>query len=179
MSIKILLGCMYSGKTSELIAEYNRWVSISKNVTCINFEGDDRYGTDDKLYSHNLYNIQCEKVTLLEQLSEEIIKKSDVILINEGQFFGDLVEYCVKWCDEYGKNIIVSGLDGDFQRQPFGKILDLIPKADEVVKLNAFCAICKDGTHAMFTKRLTNEQEQVVIGSTNYIAVCRKHYNES
>jgi thymidine kinase len=82
------------------------------------------------------------------------------------------------WCEKYGKDIIVSGLDGDFKRQPFGKILDLIPYANSVTKLNAFCSRCADGTLAQFTWRLSGEKDQIVIGSTNYIAICRKHYNE-
>lgn len=176
-TIKIVLGCMYSGKTLEVIKECKRWESISRKAICINFEGDTRYGHDEKLYSHDLSTISCIKVATLEQVDIESIKNGDIILINEGQFFPDLVKYCVLWCETYGKDIIVSGLDGDFKRNTFGKILDLIPYANSVTKLNAFCKVCADGTFAHFSRRLTNEKDQMVIGSDNYIAVCRKHYN--
>jgi len=177
-TIEIVLGCMYSGKTSEVIKVCKKWHSISRKAICINFEGDTRYGDDEKLYSHDLSTVQCIKVSKLEQVDLETIKTGDIILINEGQFFSDLIEYCLLWCEQYGKDIIVSGLDGDFKRRPFGKILDLIPYANSVTKLNAFCSLCKDGTHAPFTWRLSDEKDQIVIGSTNYIAICRKHYCE-
>lgn len=176
MSIKITLGCMFSGKTSKVIEQYKKWKSIGKTVLCINNEIDNRYGNDDKMYNHNLDSVKCIKVKNLSDVTEEEIKMSDIILINEGQFFSDLKECCVKWCEQYSKHIIISGLDGDFERNKFGQILDLIPYSDEVEKMHAFCAICKDGTHALFTKRVTNEKEQILVGSSNYIAVCRKHY---
>lgn len=175
-TIRIILGCMYSGKTSEVIKECRKWGSISRKAICINFEGDNRYGDDEKLYSHDLNTIKCIKASRLEQVNLDSILGGDIILINEGQFFPDLIEYCLKWCEEYGKDIIVSGLDGDFKRGSFGKILELIPFANAVSKLHAFCSLCADGTHAHFTWRLSDEQDQVVIGSDNYIAVCRNHY---
>lgn len=174
MSIQIVLGCMYSGKTSEVIRECKKWNSIDGKALCVNFAGDNRYGEDENLYSHDLNFVRCVKVSCLSQVDKNLILESDLVLINEAQFFSDLVEYCVEWCDVHNKKIIVSGLDGDFQRKPFGKILDLIPLADSVKKLNAYCTICKNGTLAPFTKRISGEKEQVVIGSNNYIAVCRK-----
>lgn len=177
MSIQIVVGCMYSGKTSEVIRECKKWNSINGKALCINFSGDNRYGEDENVYNHDLNFVECVKVCSLSQIEKKLIIESDLILINEAQFFPDLVEKCVEWCDVHNKKIIVSGLDGDFQRNPFGKILDLIPFADSVKKLNAYCSICKNGTLAPFTKRITNEKEQVVIGSTNYIAVCRKCFN--
>jgi thymidine kinase len=181
-SIKIVLGCMFSGKTTFVINECKKWLSISKNVLCINYMDDTRYGDDDYLYTHDKDKIKCVKSYKLKEINDEIIKLTDVIIINEGQFFDDLFEYCVKWCDIYEKNIIVSGLDGDYLRKPFGQIADLIPYCNSITKLNAFCSVCKDGTYAHFTARLSSEKNQIVIGSSNYVAVCRKHYlilNES
>jgi thymidine kinase len=167
---------MYSGKTSEIIREYYRQISIERNVLCINYKNDTRYGLDDFLYSHNLTKIPCIKVSTLAEIDDESIKAVDCVLINEGQFFGDLVEYVKKWCDDYGKDIIVSGLDGDYKRAKFGSILDLIPLSDSIEKIPALCIICKNGTPAIFTHRISNESEQIVIGTTNYIPVCRTHY---
>ena len=67
-----------------------------------------------------------------------------------------------------------AGLDGNYKREPFGQILKLIPHAESVVKLHALCMLCGDGTKASFTKRLTNESSQKLIGNTNYIPVCRE-----
>lgn len=176
-SIRIVLGCMYSGKTSEVIKECKKWYSISRNAVCVNYEGDNRYGNDENLYSHDLNKIKCVKTGELKQVDIEVIKTADIVLINEGQFFGDLLEYCLLWAEVYNKNIIVSGLDGDYLRNPFGKILDLIPYADSVTKLHAFCSYCANGTRAYFTKRITKETDQKVIGGEDkYKAVCRYHY---
>ena len=75
-----------------------------------------------------------------------------------------------------GKKIYVGGLDGDFERKKFGQILDLIPLSDKVTKLTSLCSICKDGTPGIFSKRITTETEQTVVGSDNYIPVCRTCY---
>jgi len=68
-------------------------------------------------------------------------------------------------------------LDGDFERKRFGTILDLIPLCDKVTKLTSLCSLCKNGTPGIFSMRLTNETDQTVVGSDNYIPVCRKCYS--
>lgn len=175
---KILIYCgnMYASKTSELIREYNKWKSINKQVIMINHIFDNRYGDNDFVYSHDLIKVPCIKTNNLNDISNDLLEKQDVILINEGQFFTDLLVFCKKWCDEKNKNIIVCGLDGDFRRKPFGQMNELISIADDVIKLKSFCSYCSDGTPAIFTHRSINNDEQIVIGSTNYKPVCRKHY---
>ena len=177
-SIKLIMGCMYSGKTSELIREWERWNGIDVDVLVINFSGDDIYGDDDFMYSHTKNKAQCVKVMELKDVSENTIIKYNTILINEGQFFPDLKEYVLKWCEEFGKDIVVAGLDGDFKRKKFGDLVELIPLADDIQKMKALCSVCKDGTEAIFSLRLTKEQEQTVIGASNYIPVCRNHYKK-
>ena len=75
------------------------------------------------------------------------------------------------------KKVYIAGLDGDFQRKKFGQMLDLIPLCDTVTKLTSLCNICKNGNLGIFSKRITNETEQTVIGSDNYIPVCRSCYD--
>jgi thymidine kinase len=104
------------------------------------------------------------------------VATSRVILINEGQFFPDLEEF-VKKILLNDKKVYICGLDGDFERKKFGQILDLIPLCDKVTKLTSLCSICKNGTPGIFSKRITSEKEQTVVGSDNYIPVCRKCYN--
>jgi len=77
-----------------------------------------------------------------------------------------------------GKKIYVGGLDGDFERKKFGQILDLIPMCDKITKLTSLCSICKNGTPGIFSKRLTMETEQTIVGSDIYIPVCRTCYNQ-
>jgi thymidine kinase len=77
------------------------------------------------------------------------------------------------------KQIYICGLDGDFERKKFGSILDLIPLCDKVTKLTSLCSLCKNGTLGIFSMRLTKEKEQLVVGSENYIPVCRVCYDKN
>ena len=76
----------------------------------------------------------------------------------------------------HNKKVYVCGLDGDFERKKFGQILNLIPLCDKVTKLTSLCSVCKNGAPGIFSKRITLETEQTVVGSDNYIPVCRKCY---
>ena len=76
------------------------------------------------------------------------------------------------------KKVFIVGLDGDFEKNKFGEILDLIPHCDKVQKLNSLCGLCKTGEPGIFSKRLTSEKEQTVVGSSNYVPVCRKCYEK-
>jgi thymidine kinase len=176
-SITLYLGCMFSGKTTELIRDYSRYNKIGKKILCINYEDDNRYGNDNFLYSHNITKIECIKLKKLSFLDHDYILNYDIILINEGQFFDDIVDFCKLYCDMYSKHIIISALDGDYLRKPFGKIYEIIPLADKITKLEAFCSKCCDGTPGIFTWRLTDETVQISINN-DYIPVCRKHYLE-
>ena len=177
--LKIILGCMYSGKTSEIIREYERRTSIGMKALVVNYLGDNRYGDDDYLYSHSGLKIPCIRVEKLSDITSDQLKNVHTILINEGQFFSDLDKYVREMLEKYKKEIIVSGLDGDFKRKKFGQLLDIIPLANDVHKVKALCSICKNGTEALFTKRLSKEKEQLVIGGDDkYIPVCRRHYHQ-
>ena len=179
-SLNIIIGCMFSGKTSELIAVDKKWSAIGKTVLSINYAKDVRYGNDSNMYSHSLDKTKCIMVMRLEDVPENLIRTANIILINEAQFFKDLVFYCKYWCDDLKKHITVSGLDGDFERKPFGHILELIPLSNSVIKLNAYCVMCDNCDNlprdAIFTHRLTQEKEQEIIGNKNYVALCRYHY---
>lgn len=192
--LEIAIGCMYSGKTSFLVELYKQYKFCDISVAVINHSIDNRYD-NEMLSTHDKVKIPCIKTDKLMDLYAEYINiehptdsiprlqdkfkviSSEVILINEGQFFTDLEEF-VKLMLVKGKKIYVSGLDGDFERKKFGHILDLIPLCDKVTKLTSLCSLCKDGTRAIFSKRLTNETEQTVVGSDNYIPVCRSCYEK-
>jgi thymidine kinase len=80
--------------------------------------------------------------------------------------------------ENHHKSVYICGLDGDFKRQKFGQILDLIPYCNRVEKLNSLCAICKNGKPGIFSHRITQEKDQVVIGSDNYQPLCRTCYRD-
>lgn len=178
--LRLVLGCMFSGKTSEIIKEYNKSRSIDINVLCINYLFDTRYSDDNLLHSHDKFHVECIRVDKLADVSKFAdLKNYDEIMINEGQFFSDLKEYVIDWVDNLNKRVIVVGLDGDYKRNKFGQILDLIPYADDYCKTHGYCTLCRNKTKAIFTWKYSskNTNDQIEIGGTDkYVPLCRKHY---
>lgn len=191
--LEIIIGPMYSSKSTRLVEIYNQCKFCNISVVVINHTIDNRYD-DELLSTHDKVKIPCMKTERLLNLWDEPIdlensikfiertkdkfkiRISEVILINEGQFFPDLEEF-VRLLLNDGKKIYICGLDGDFERKKFGDILDLIPLCDKVTKLTSLCSLCKNGTPGIFSMRLTHETCQTVVGSENYIPVCRKCYS--
>jgi thymidine kinase len=180
--LEIILGSMFSGKTSRLVEIYKQCKFCNIPVLVVNHSCDNRYD-DELLSTHDKVKIPCIKTNSLFEfwhkyyLDTENIKEAEVILINEGQFFSDLYEVVDDMLQK-GKKVYVCGLDGDFKRHKFGQMLDLIPLCDKVTKLTSLCSICKNGTPGIFSKRITTEKEQTIVGSDNYIPVCRICYEQ-
>ena len=177
--LEIILGPMFSGKTSKLVQVYKQCQICNIPVLTINHSNDlERNSTAQMLENHDNIQIPCISVELLSSVPQEKIYQSMVILINEGQFFQDLYLFVVKMLEQ-NKQVYVAGLDGDFQRNMFGSILQLIPVCDKVDKLTSLCGICKDGTRGIFSRRITSETVQTLVGgSANYIPVCRSCYEK-
>ena len=191
--LEIILGGMYAGKTSRIVEIYKQCKFCDISVSVINHSLDNRYD-DMMLSTHDKVKIPCIKTDkILDIWTDSLdilesdckddnmknkfkVASSEVILINEGQFFPDLYEGVFKMLKQ-GKKVYVCGLDGDFERKKFGQILVLIPLCDKVTKLTSLCSLCKNGTPGIFSKRITLETEQTVVGSNNYIPVCRSCYD--
>ena len=174
--LELILGPMFSGKTTRLVDIYNTEYNNNKHIKVINFSADTRYH-DSMLSTHDKVMIPCVfSHTISEVCEEHMIYNYDIILINEGQFFPDLYESVCELVETHKKIVYVCGLDGDFKRNKFGKMLDLIPLCDNVTKLSATCVSCNKS--AIFSKRLSTEEQQVIIGSSNYAPMCRGCYNE-
>lgn len=182
--LEIILGPMYSGKSSRLVEVYKQCNFCNIPVVVINHIIDNRYD-ENLLSTHDKVMIPCIKSNSLSKIWNDSVgsnhehislRSADVILINEGQFFDDLF-VVVSDMINCGKKVYVCGLDGDFERKKFGQMLDLIPLCDKVTKLSSLCSLCKDGTQGIFSMRLTDEKEQTVVGSENYIPVCRNCYS--
>ena len=174
--LEIILGPMFSGKTGFLVDIYRKAKFCNNKVIVINYIEDTRYSLTE-LSTHDKVMIPCIQTKTLCELNvnfKDKIDQAEIILINEGQFFKDLFKWVSNLVETTNKRIYVCGLDGDFKQEKFGEILDLIPISDKTRKLNALCAVCKDGTPAPFSFRCSQEKEQMVIGSDNYIPVCRK-----
>ena len=178
--INLILGCMFSGKSTEIIRLIKRYQQISKyNILVINHSKDDRYG-ESVISSHDKIQIDCVSLDKLNDIkNKNMYKKSNVIFIEEGQFFDDLKEFCLNAADFDNKIIYVAGLDGDFRRDCFGQICELIPHSENITKLKALCQKCGDGTEASFTKGIVENKDIELVGSKeSYIPVCRFHFNK-
>jgi thymidine kinase len=191
--LEIIIGPMFASKTSTLLEIYKQCKFCNIPVSIINHTSDTRYH-DTMISTHDKIMAPCLQANKLKDIwknedfiesknnsdnySHILLNLSDVILINEGQFFSDLYEVVIDML-KYNKKIYVCGLDGDFERKKFGQILDLIPLCDKVRKLTSLCSLCKDGTAGIFSMRLTDDKEQTIVGSNNYIPVCRKCYENN
>ena len=172
--VELIIGPMFSGKSTELIRRCSTYKAIDKNVVVINHTLDTRCGMEVK--THSSAKFPAFKTTSLCDLFFETIP--DVIAIDEAQFFDD-IDVFIKNMERFPIVIIVAGLDSDYKRNPFGKIPFIIPLANTVTKLSSMCCVCKDGTKAAFTKRLVHDADAAVVcigSNVIYQAVCRKHY---
>ena len=191
--LELFIGPMFSGKTSKLLEIYKQNIFCKIPIIVINHSSDTRYH-QTHLSTHDKIMIPCVQTTHLlkiwnydnleDPIDEDLMnihfqfREAKVVLINEGQFFPDLIS-CVEELLKEKKKIYICGLDGDFERKKFGNILDLIPLCDKVTKMTSLCGICKDGTPGIFSLRLSSEKEQFLIGSDNYIPVCRECYEKN
>ena len=169
----MIVGCMFSGKTTNLINEYDKHKD-NKKICVVNYFHDTRYDPE-MLSTHDKTKINCIRLKTLDTLINTYIN-NDIFLINEAQFFPDLYNVVTNLVDIHNKDVYIYGLDGDFKRNLFGEISKLLPVCTSITKLYANCDICKTKNIACFTHRITNKQEQCIIDSSSYIPVCRKCY---
>ena len=168
---------MFSGKSTEIMRIINRLDTIDDKYLLIKHQIDKRYSSN-MICTHNFVQKKCLTVKYLMPILEtDDYKNSNHIIIEEAQFFEDLEEFVRRSVDIDKKNLIVAGLDGDSDRKNFGDIHKLLPLCDDVVKLKAFCADCKNGKEGIFSKRIVQEEGQTCVGAMNkYKAVCRDCY---
>jgi len=177
MSLTLKVGCMFSGKTSEIIRIVNRLSVIDKDILLINSSLDDRY-VKNSICSHNQNKVDCISVKKLEDIKTDQYTKCEYIIIDEAQFFEDLYDFVTVAVDINQKHVIIVGLNGDSNRENFGEIYKLYPLADKIDLLTAMCSTCKDGSKAIFSKKIVENDKQTDIGSVDkYIPVCRKCFN--
>ncbi|CAD8124330.1 unnamed protein product [Paramecium sonneborni] len=170
-TISVIYGPMFSGKTSELMRLVKRFTISERKCIVLNYANDNRYSEDQCISSHDKEYLKAIKVCKLNEANEKC-KESDVVAIDEGQFFSDIVEFSEKMAN-LGKIVIVAALDGTFDRKPFHNILNLIPIAERITKLTAVCWFCKR-ENASFTKRIVQSQEIELIGGDDcYKPACR------
>lgn len=170
-SIHLILGPMFSGKSTEMLRRTRRFAAARQVCLVVKYRGDTRY-SDTDLSTHDRQVCPAHACMRLAELTDDVTRSANVIGIDEGQFFPDVVEFSIRMADVLGKTVIIAALDGTFQRQPFWNILELVPYAETVTKLNAVCMRC--AAEAPFTVRLGPEtQLEVIGGADKYEALCR------
>jgi len=169
--IEVICGCMFSGKTEELIRRIRRAQIAKLSVIVFKPFIDSRYSRNE-IVSHN--NIKIESHSLKSSMEIKSYSLNfDVIGIDEAQFFDKNILKVCQHLAFNGKRVLIAGLDKDYRGLPFGSMPQLMCEADYLDKLRAICVKCSRS--ASYTKRISTEVDQVVIGELDkYEARCRK-----
>lgn len=173
--IEVIAGCMFSGKTEELIRRLRRAKIAKLPVQTFKPRIDARYSKEE-VASHDQTRIQAQPIIEVEEILQLVEPATQVVGIDEGQFLGDELPTVAAILAEQGKRVIIAGLDTDWRGRPFGPMPQLMAIAELVHKQHAICTVC--GSPANRTQRLIASQEDVLVGSTEaYEARCRKHFD--
>jgi thymidine kinase len=179
--LKLILGPMFSGKSTKLLELIRKYKIINYKVMILKPSIDKRYSDEAEIISHNKDSEPCISLSNLNDIfnkNEWINQYNDskVIFIEEAQFFSDLYDF-VKEALTDNKTIFVVGLNGDSNQINFGDIHKLLPMCDDIELLKACCKVCMDETPALFSKRIIKSDVQISVGAGDeYIPVCRKHF---
>jgi len=169
--LEVIVGCMFSGKSEELIRRLRRAQIARQRVQIFKPVVDTRYA-DDHIVSHSEMRIPSQAVATSRMLLERVQADAEVIGIDEGQFFDlELPMVCNALADR-GTRVIVAGLDQDYLRKPFEPMPQLLAIAEFITKTHAICMVC--GNPASHTQRLVASEDRVLVGATGlYEARCR------
>jgi thymidine kinase len=169
--IEVICGSMFSGKSEELIRRLRRAQIARQRVQIFKPKVDTRF-SDDHIMSHSDMKMKSQLVTGAQEILESVDSRTQVVGIDEAQFFDlELVSVCNKLAD-MGKRVIVAGLDQDYRGRPFDPMPQLLSIAEYITKTLAICVRC--GAPANRTQRTVNNAERVLVGATDsYEARCR------
>lgn len=174
--IEVICGPMFSGKSEELLRRLKRADIAKRKSQLFKPECDKRY-SETEVATHSGEKRICEVIEMHRE--EEILKAvyadTEVVALDEAQFFGDYILEVALTLSRAGKRVIVAGLDMDSNGQPFGPMPNLLAVAEDITKLTAVCEAC--GESATHSYRKSNSKEQVLVGAASiYEARCRKHW---
>jgi thymidine kinase len=169
--IEVITGSMFSGKSEELIRRLRRAQIARRKVQIFKPAIDDRYG-GGHITSHSEMRIPSEDLASSRELLDRVLPDTEVVGIDEGQFFdAELPAVCNALADQ-GKRVIVAGLDQDYLGKPFEPMPQLLAIAEYITKTMAICMVC--GAPANHTQRLVASSERVLVGAQGtYEARCR------
>ncbi|QIW81741.1 thymidine kinase [Bacillus tequilensis] len=178
--LELICGSMFSGKSEELIRRVKRATYAKQEVRVFKPVIDNRY-SEDAVVSHNGTSMTSYAISSAEDIWDHISESTDVIAVDEVQFFDqEIVEVLSSLADK-GYRVIAAGLDMDFRGEPFGVVPDIMAIAESVTKLQAVCSVC--GSPASRTQRLIDgkpasyDDPVIMVGaSESYEARCRHHH---
>lgn len=178
--LEVICGPMFAGKSEELIRRVKTLSYAHQKIIAFKPAIDNRY---DKtaIASHDGEKYQAYAVKTVQDIEKYVTPDTQVVAIDEVQFFGpEIVSLCEEFADR-GMRVIVAGLDTDFRGEPFGPMPELLARAEFVTKLSAACTVC--GCAATRTQRLVNgkpanyDDPIILVGAKeSYEARCRKHH---
>ena len=183
-SLTLIMGPMFSGKTSKLIEYYHKTCeTIDKNkCLALNYALDNRYG-ENQIITHNNVSIDCISILDLNDFisnkkTKELFNNAEYIFINEAQFFNNLLQTILIIKNDFKKNIILCGLDLDYKREIFGELKLLEHYSNNVIYLTGKCNTLGCICPSIYTHRIVENNQQVLIGSQEYVPLCKKCYEK-
>jgi thymidine kinase len=169
--LEVITGSMFSGKSEELIRRLRRAQIAKQKVQIFKPAIDNRY-SEQEIVSHSAMKIPSENVSSSTELLAKVTPDTEVIGVDEGQFFDAGLAAAVTSLADAGKRVIVAGLDQDYLGRPFEPMPQLLAIAEYITKTHAICMVC--GAPANHTQRLVASKERVLVGaSETYEARCR------
>jgi thymidine kinase len=184
--LELILGPMFSSKSTAILNRIRKYKHINMPMLIVKNAIDTRYDPN-KIVSHNGDTEDCFPMQKLMSIFDDNemlgrYNNAHVIIIEEAQFFDDLLQFVERAFDVDKKNIIIGALNGDFKRKLFKSIAGVIPLATDIELTKGYCTICGKNNEvfdSIYSKRITNENNQILVGSNDaYVSVCHKHYLE-
>jgi thymidine kinase len=179
--LEVVCGSMFSGKSEELIRRIRRAGYANLNVQVFKPAMDDRY-QEEAVVSHNGTSVVAHPIRASEEIFLWLKEATDIVAIDEVQFFDDAIISVAEQLADEGKVVIAAGLDTDFRGEPFGPMPELMAVSESITKLHAICSVC--GAEASRTQRLIDGQPAsyhdpiIFVGASEaYEARCRHHHD--
>ncbi len=175
--IEVICGSMFSGKSEELIRRLRR-AQIARQKVQIFKPGFDSRFSEDEIVSHSEQRIPSRNVTTAAELLNAVDEDTEVVGVDEGQFFDAELPAVCNTLASRGKRVIVAGLDQDYLGKPFEPMPQLLAIAEYITKTLAICMVC--GNPANHTQRLVASSDRLLLGAQGtYEARCRKCFDPS
>ncbi len=170
--VEVIAGSMFSGKSEELIRRLNRARIARQKVQVFKPQIDARYSIEH-IGSHSGQKHDSTPVASTAEMMSQIADDTQVVGIDEGQFFDMEIIAAVNRLAEIGKRVIVAGLDQDYTGRPFEPMPQLLSVAEFITKTHAICVKC--GGTANYSQRTVESEARVEVGAADkYEARCRK-----